>query len=99
MSPLGTDYLSKPVVYEELEKVMFKYIDSSKLITENSDNKSDVNEQPKDLPIILIWGDDPARMKEEKERLDGVYKCVCVNGQSAMEKYLSNHEPSGVLHV
>ena len=94
-----TDYLSKPVVYEELEKVMFKYIDSSKLITENSDNKSDVNEQPKDLPIILIWGDDPARMKEEKERLDGVYKCVCVNGQSAMEKYLSNHEPSGVLHV
>ena len=94
-----TDYLSKPVVYEELEKVMFKYIDSSKLITENSDNKSDVNEGPKDLPIILIWGDDPARMKEEKERLDGVYKCVCVNGQSAMEKYLSNHEPSGVLHV
>ena len=48
---------------------------------------------------MLVWGDDPASLKEEKERLGGVYKCVCVTGSEAAERYLAKHKPDGVLHV
>lgn len=47
----------------------------------------------KDTPVMLIWGNDPDSLKIEKDRLDGIYKCVCVTGKAAMEKYLSKHEP------
>ena len=53
----------------------------------------------KDTPVMLIWGDDPDSLKIKKDRLDGIYKCVCVTGKAAMEKYLSKHEPDGVMHV
>ena len=87
-----TDYLSKPVKYDIMEQELKRYIPSEKQLTPQvTDNE--------ELPVLLIWGDDSARLREEKERLGGTYKCVCVTGRAAMEKYLSNHEPSGVLHV
>ena len=52
-----------------------------------------------ELPVLLIWGDNPEALRREKERLDGIYKCVCVTGQKAMEKYLEKHEGANVLHV
>jgi len=87
-----TDYLSKPVKYDVMEQELKKYLPSHKQLTPKT-------VESKELPVLLIWGDDPARIKEEKERLSGSYKCVCVTGQAAMEKYLSNYKPSGVLHV
>ena len=85
-----TDYLSKPVKYETMELILKEYIPKEKQLS-----PSGVDE----LPVMLIWGDDPDSLKTEKDRLDGIYKCVCVTGQAAMEKYLSKHEPDGVMHV
>ena len=85
-----TDYLSKPVKYEDLEKVLKKYIPADKQLAPVSQD---------DLPLMLIWGDDPAKLREQKERLSGIYRCVCVTGQSAMEKYMQKHKPDAVMSV
>ena len=85
-----TDYLSKPVKYEALEALLRRYVPEEKQIT---------LQPADDLPVMLIWGNDPERLREEKERLEGIYKCVCVVGEKAMEKYMAKHVPDGILHV
>ncbi|MCR5093575.1 MAG: response regulator [Lachnospiraceae bacterium] len=85
-----TDYLSKPVKYEALEKLLKEYLPREKQLIREVDDE---------LPVMLIWGDDPERLRMEKDRLDGVYKCVCVTGRKAMEKYLEKHTPAGVMQI
>ena len=85
-----TDYLSKPVKYEELEQLLKVYIPKEKQLTPRVDEE---------LPTILIWGDDSERLRKEKERLSGIYKCVCAVGEKAKDKYLEKHEPSNVMHI
>jgi CheY-like chemotaxis protein len=85
-----TDYISKPVKYEVLEQVLKEYIPKEKQLSPSGADE---------LPVLLIWGDDPQKLRQEKERLDGIYKCVCVTGQKAMEKYLEKHEADAVMNV
>ncbi len=85
-----SDYLSKPIKYEDLELALKRFIPEEKQL---------VPEAKEELPVLLIWGDDPKRLKEEKARLEGLYKCVCAVGEKNRDKYLTKHEPSGVLHL
>ncbi|MBO4914916.1 MAG: response regulator [Oscillospiraceae bacterium] len=86
-----TDYLSKPVKYERLEKLLKRYLPAEKqLAPRTADEK---------MPVLLVWGDDAERVRAERERLDGVYKCVCVVGAAAKERYLTGHRADAVLHV
>ncbi len=84
-----TDYISKPVKYEVLEMALKEYIPKEKQLAPSGADE---------LPIVLIWGSDPDRLKEEKERLDGIYKCVCAVGEKAKDKYLEKHKPDMVMH-
>ncbi|MBE6910387.1 MAG: response regulator [Ruminococcaceae bacterium] len=86
-----TDYLSKPVKYADLEKTLKKYLPAEKQLAPRAADEG--------LPVLLVWGDDAERLRAERERLDGVYKCVCVVGGEAKERYLAKHSPDGVLHV
>ena len=90
-----TDYLSKPVKYDAVEKALKKYLPLEKQKTYDSEEEKEKEE----LKVLLIWGDDSDKLKAEKEKLDGKYKCVCVVGKEAMEKYLSKHEPYAVMHI
>ncbi len=85
-----TDYLSKPVKYKELEQLLQAYIPKEKQL-----EKRVIEE----LPVMLLWGTDADRIRQEKERLEGIYKCVCVVGSKAKDKYLEKHEPDCVMHV
>lgn len=85
-----TDYISKPVKYEVLEDVLKTYIPKEKQLAPSGADE---------LPVILIWGDDSEKLKQEKLRLDGIYKCVCVVGEPAKDKYLDKHTPDGVMHI
>ena len=85
-----TDYLSKPVKYDRLEQVLKRYIPEDKQLPPPD---------AADLPVVLIWGNDSESLRREKERLDGIYKCVCVVGSKAMEKYLSKHNADAVMHI
>lgn len=86
-----TDYLSKPVKYDMLERILKIYIPQEKQLEKaNAD---------KELPHLLIWGTDAEKNREEKERLSGVYKCTCVVGSKAMEKYRDKHGDIPVMKV
>ncbi len=90
MSKGFTDYISKPVKYEILEAVLKEYIPKEKQLSPSGADE---------LPVMLIWGDDPEKLKQEKIRLDGIYKCVCVVGETAKDKYLKSHEASGIMNI
>ncbi|MCR4605201.1 MAG: response regulator [Eubacterium sp.] len=85
-----TDYISKPVKYSELEALLKKYIPEEKQFSP---------EKPRELPVMLLWGYDSELLKKEKEKLENVYKCVCVVGKKSMEKYLEKHTPYGVIEI
>ncbi len=85
-----TDYLSKPVKYDALEQLLKEYIPKEKQLIRHPDDE---------LSIALLWGDSSDALKREKERLDGVYKCVCVVGEAARDRYLEKHDPAVVIHV
>ena len=85
------DYLSKPVRYDMLEKVLKMYIPQEKQF----EKSSAVNV----LPHLLIWGTDYEKIRQEKERLSSIYKCTCVVGAKAMEKYLEKHDGMPVMRV
>ena len=89
-----SDYVSKPVKYERLEHVLKKYIPKEKQL-EKEVEKSNHESQP----TILICGDDKNALRKEKDRLSGLYKCVCVVGDEARDKYLSKHNPDLVMEV
>ncbi len=85
-----TDYISKPVKYEVLELALRQYIPKEKQLSPGGADE---------LPVMLIWGNDSERLKAEKDRLDGIYKCVCVVGEKAKDRYLEKHRPDGMMHL
>ena len=85
------DYISKPVKYERLEQVLKAYIPAEKQMTPPAADEK--------IPTVLLWGDDPESLRVQKEKLDGIYKCVCVTGEAARDKYLEKHKPDAVMQV
>ncbi len=86
-----TDYLSKPVKYDKLEEMLKKYLPADKLLEKP--------EQNEELPALLIWGTDSGKIRETKEKLMDQYKCICVVGSKARDKYLEKHEVDAVMQV
>lgn len=86
-----TDYLSKPVKYEKLEETLKRYLPQEKQLVRPAQNN--------DLPTLLIWGTDSDKIRETKEKLSETYKCTCVVGSKAKDKYLEKHEVDAVMMV
>lgn len=86
-----TDYLAKPVKYEKLELMLKKFIPK--------DKQQERRETERELPVMLVWGNDSQKLRETKERLNGVYRCVCVVGTKAKERYLESHKPDGIIQI
>ncbi len=86
-----TDYLSKPVKYEKLEETLKRYLPQEKQQVRSVQNN--------DLPTLLIWGTDSDKLRETKEKLSETYKCICVVGSKAKDKYLDKHEVDAVMMV
>ncbi len=85
------DYVSKPVHYEELEDKLREYIPKEKQLERSDDSN--------ELPVVLLWGNDSKKLREEREKLESFYKCVCVVGEKAKDKYIDKHQPERVMHV
>ena len=86
-----TDYLSKPVKYEKLEEALKKYLPGEKQLLKPK--------QEEELPALLIWGTDSGKLRETKEKLSEHYKCTCVVGSKARDKFLEKHEVDAVMQV
>ncbi|MCR5098584.1 MAG: response regulator [Lachnospiraceae bacterium] len=91
-----TDYLSKPVMYGELEELLLKYLDSSLLMTREQIEEEAARAE-ENRPVVLVINDSAEKLKEMKELLSPKYKGVFVKDEAAAEKYLSKHEVEFVI--
>ena len=94
-----SDYLSKPVMYSELENILFKYVDKTKVLSEDEVAKeySDINISDTDKPIVLVINDSKEKLKDIKESIGDKYKGVFVRDEESAEKYLSKHQVDYII--
>ncbi len=98
-----TDYLSKPVMYADLEQLLFRYIDEKLIMSaeqqeEEEKKKEEASDQPEaELPPVLVINASSEKLKEMKEVLSGHYKGVFVKDEASAEKYLAKHRVEFVI--
>ncbi len=86
-----TDYLSKPVVFKELERLLMIYLDK-KLLVFDDDGSSVPEEVPEEeKPLVLVISNSPDKLREMKAVLGSSCKGVYVKNKETAEKYLSKH--------
>ncbi len=91
-----TDYLSKPVMYADLENILLKYIDPSLILTPEQ-LKAQEETDDKNKPVILVINDSPDKLKALKESIGGKYKGVFVRNEESAAKYMEKHEVEFIL--
>ncbi|MCR4685696.1 MAG: response regulator [Lachnospiraceae bacterium] len=96
-----TDYLSKPVMYEDLEEILRRYL-KAELIMEKDPadglHNAEDNKGAK-KPTILVIGDDVEKIEHVKELIGDAYKGVYVKDDERAAKYLSSHKALVVLKI
>ena len=92
------DYLSKPVMYSELEALLLKYIDRSLMLSEEQWQEKMVSLKPDDKPVVLVINESSEKLKELKGILEPACKAVCVKDEASADKYLAKHEVSYIIH-
>ena len=87
-----TDYLSKPVMYNELENILHKYLKEEMILS-----KEDVEKINGERPVILVVSGSAERMNELKDTFGDRYKGVFVRDEEKANKYLSNHKVDFIM--
>ena len=104
------DYLSKPVVYKELESMLIRYIDPA--LIENQDEgqqaadagaeegpvkaeTSAKDEAPK--PLVLVINNSTEKLNDLKDVLSSRYKGVYVKDEADAEKFLAKHHVEFII--
>ncbi|MCR4779664.1 MAG: response regulator [Ruminiclostridium sp.] len=82
------DHLTKPVIYEELEALLFRYLDSSLLLAEAPEEEK---------PVMLVISNSPDKLKEMKEFIGDRYKGVFVRDEPTARRYLAKHPAAFVV--
>jgi CheY-like chemotaxis protein len=89
-----TDYLSKPVIYDDLEKILYKYIDSSKILTPE---QIEAEEEKKNKPLVLVINSSSEKLNEIKELVGDRYKGVFVKNDEQARKFLARHNVEFII--
>ncbi len=95
-----TDYLSKPVMYPQLEEILMKYIDPSLILTQEqieAEKNERAKEAEKDKPKVLVICDSTEKLNQAKALITDAYKGVFVKDEAQAEKYLKKHEVAFVI--
>ena len=99
-----TDYLSKPVMYPDLESVLLKYMDERLLQPDApkeagaaTASSSDDSGDPAENGVILVINDSPEKLRTIKEMIGSRYKGVYVRDEASARKYLSKHQADLIL--
>lgn len=95
-----TDYLSKPVMYPELEAILLKYIDPSLILTQEqleAEVRKRAEEEEKEKPKVLVICDSTEKLNQAKTMISDAYKGVFVKDEAQAEKYLKKHEVAFVI--
>ncbi|MCR4793542.1 MAG: response regulator [Lachnospiraceae bacterium] len=91
-----TDYLSKPVMYSELEAMLIRYLDESLLMTEeqakNFEEAKASGADEADKPIVIAVSSSDDKLDELKSLLGNEYRGVFVKDMESAEKYLAKNK-------
>ncbi len=87
-----TDYLSKPVMYEDLENILFRYLPADRI-------KDDTDEDGAggDVPTVLAVSDSPARLSEIRKMLGNNCRGVFVRNDEQAKRYISKHDVDYII--
>lgn len=99
-----TDFLSKPVVYKNLEKMIMTYLPQEKLIVgeeyvrykEKMREATNTSRNESTQKTMVVVGD-VADLKYHKEALKDHYNGVFVKDEQAAQKYLGKHRADFIL--
>ena len=88
-----TDYLSKPVIYQELEEILRKYLDKDLIKME--DAQADTKSQSADLtgkPLVIVIDPSADNLRSMKNQLGDSCKGVYVKDAESAARYLEKHK-------
>lgn len=89
-----TDYLSKPVMYEDLENILLKHLDKRLILTKE---QIEAEEERSDKPVVLVVNSSSEKLNEMKMMLGDKYRGVFVKDEEKAEKYLAKHTVEFVI--
>ena len=96
-----TDYLSKPVLYVDLENILLRYLDRRLLVKEDAGKGEGAAlagaSEAAEKPVILVVSDSPERLRELKETIGERYKGVFVRDEDSAGKYLDKHKVKYII--
>ncbi|MCR5788386.1 MAG: response regulator [Lachnospiraceae bacterium] len=93
-----TDYLSKPVIFPELEAVLMRNLDSRLILSKEGLGSEKENQlKESDRPTVLMISDSTETLKGLKGILNDRYKGVLVKDEESARRYLKNHPAAYVL--
>ncbi len=97
------DYLSKPVVYADLESLLIRYIDPA-LIESAGDHIADepgtgerTKKEDKDKPLVLVINNSTEKLSGLKDVLSTHYKGVFVKDEADAKKFLAKHSVEFII--
>lgn len=85
------DYMSKPVVFADLERMLLKFLPKSLQKNES------VPEFIADKKVVVCIGETSEELKAQKEMLGDAYKGVFVLGREKADEYLAKHDADYIL--
>jgi len=94
-----TDYLTKPVMYHDLESILLKYLNHDLLLSkeEADDQKKASSASDEDKPVILVINDSTDKLNGLKARASEGFKWVYVRDEASAAKYLDKHKADYIL--
>lgn len=85
------DYLSKPVRYEELERMLYEYLPDEKV-----SKKQTSSDSSSEKPSVVVVAKSSEALKEQKSKLKD-YRATLVHDKDQAKKYMEKHEVDFVL--
>lgn len=94
-----TDYLTKPVMYHDLESILLKYLNRDLVLSKEEayDRKKASSASEEDKPVILVINDSTDKLNGLKARASEGFKWVYVRDEESAGKYLDKHKADYIL--
>ena len=94
-----SDYLSKPVIYSELESIMMKHLNSDLILTERPEDAyvSGTSTDIHDKPVVLVINESTEKLNYLKSKASDDFKWVYVKDDKSAKKFLEKHNADYIL--
>ena len=106
------DYLSKPIMYEDLENLLIRYIDPALVESgdaagaDAADTSGSAAGDPAsapgskstvDKPLVLVINESAEKLNDLKEVISSKYKGVYVKTEADAQKFLAKHHVEFII--